>query len=645
MKRNVVRFWLASLLLALTMVPANGARAPVPSSWIVNGPDGIPVDEFIAQVATITGKTMVLDPRVKNQEVTVISDVELDAEGVYELFLTVLKVNGLGAVEANGVVSIVQINNVKSSAGPVTDDNDRPADLLITRVVPVSHVASSELVKMLRPLTPQTGHIAAIDNPNVVILADQAGNVRRILKLIEEIDIVDKDDLVRRPLEYLWVGTMATLLEKIAPDELGSGATGPQRVHIVANERDNSLVLKGKTHAIAEALRLIDKLDVAQTNTNAADVIHLNYADAADVVAILKELVRQGSGEGEPQALIEADESLNAIIVRADPTTTNEVLATISQLDVRREQVLIEAALVEVSVNIRDEQGTEWAAGDTSGSGAPLLSTSLNGIVSGLLTNLGETSADVGIDAAAAVAGFASPTIAFAKLKPGGLSIGAIVSALSNNTRANLLSTPSILTLDNEEAKNLSGQQIPFRTGSFTTTTDGASNPFQTINRENVGVELKVTPHIHENNSIRMSIYLEVGNVVETAETSGIGVGNSGFADVVTNKRSLETTILADDQQIILLGGLIQDDNRDVQRKVPLLGSVPILGRAFRYRRETLVKRCLLVFLRPTVIFTGEEAEQMARFRYDGIYRLQGESEGVQRPDLEDVFEPASSED
>ena len=639
MKRSVFRFGLAWLLLAVATVPAAGARAPVPSTWIVNGPEGIPVDEFIAQVASITGKTVVLDPRVKNQEVTVISDVELDAEGVYELFLTVLKVNGLGAVEVDDVISVVQVNNVKSSAGPVTDDDDFPADQLITRVVPVSHVASTELVKMLRPLTPQTGHIAAIDNPNVVILADHVGNVRRILKLIEEIDIVDKDDLVRRPLEHLWVGTLATLLEKIAPDELGSGATGPQRVHIVANERDNSLVLKGKTHAIAEALRLIDKLDVAQTNTNAADVIHLNYADATEVVTILKELVRQGASEGEPQAIIEADESLNAIIVRADPTTTNEVLATVSQLDVRREQVLIEAALVEVSVNVRNESGVEWAAGGGGSSGTPLLSTSLNGIVGDLLTSLGESNSGVGIDAAAAVAGFASPTIAFAKLKPGGLSMGAIVSALSSNTHANLLSTPSILTLDNEEARNLSGQQIPFRTGSFTTTTDGASNPFQTINRENVGVELKVTPHIHENSSIRMSIYLEVGNVVETAETSGIGVGNSGFADVVTNKRSLETTILADDQQVILLGGLIQDDNRDVQRKVPLLGNVPIIGRAFRYRRETLVKRSLLVFLRPTVIFTGEEAQQMARFRYDGIYRLQGGAEGGQRPNLENVFE------
>lgn len=644
MKRSVARSGLAGLLLALMALPAATMLAQPsstarPSAWVVNGPDGIPIDDFIAQVADITGKTVVVDPRIKNQEVTVISTVELDAEGVYELFLTVLKVNGLGAVETDGVVSVIQQNEVKKAAGPVTDDDDRPADMLITRVVPVNYVASSELVKTLRPLTPQTGHIAAIENPNVVIIADQAANVRRLLELIDEIDIFDKDDVVRRPLEYAWVGTIAQLLEAIAPGQVGSGATGPRRVTVVANERDNSLILSGRTHAIAETLRLIDKLDVAETTTNAAEVIHLNYADAADVAAILESIINQEVGEGAPLAIIQADESLNAIVVRADPTTTNQILATVSQLDVRREQVLIEAALVEVSVSVRDEQGVEFAAGDGSSSGVPLLSSSLNGIVANLLRRLGEVAPDVGVDSAAAVAGFESPTIAFAQLKRNGLSIGAIISALSTDTRANLLSTPSILTLDNEEASNVAGQQIPFRTGSFTTTTDGASNPFQTINRENVGVELKVTPHIHENTSIRLAFYLEVGNVVESTEATGIGVGNTGFADVVTAKRTLETTILAEDRQVVLLGGLIQDDNRDVIRRVPLLSNIPVVGRAFRSRRETLIKRCLLVFLRPTVIFSGDEAQQLARYRYDGIYRLQGDSVAGKRPNLEDVFE------
>lgn len=638
MKRPAIPLAIASILLAMTVALVDRAIA-APATWIVNGPDGIPIDDFIAQVATITGKTVVVDPRVKNQQVTIVSNTELDAQGVYELFLTVLKVNGLGVVEADGVVSVVQQNDVKKSAGPVVDNNDQPADMLITRVVPISHAASKELVTQLRPLTPQTGHFAAIENPNAVIIADQAGNVRRILKLIKEIDIADKDDVVRRPLEHAWVGTIASLLAEIAPNELGQSASGPKRVHIVANERDNSLVLKGKPHAIAEALYLIDKLDVAETTTKAAQVIRLNYADATEMATVLDSIANQNVVEGEPAAIIQAAESLNAIIVRADPTTTNEILATISQLDVRREQVLIEAALVEISTTVRDDQGVELAAGDGSGSGVPLLSTSVNGIIGGLLTRLGEMSPEVGIDPAAAVAGFSSPTIAFARLKRSGLSMGAIITALSTDTRANLLSTPSVLTLDNEEANNISGQQIPFRTGSFTTTTDGASNPFQTINRENVGVELKVTPHIHENTSIRMSIYLEVGNVVESAEATGIGVGQTGFADIVTAKRSLETTILAENQQIILLGGLIQDDSRDVFRKVPLLGNIPVLGRAFKSQRKTLVKRCLLIFLRPTVIFTSEEAQQVARYRYDGIYRLQGDPDAALRQNLEDIFE------
>ena len=637
---KLLRTAVAVVGLAFSLA-ANAAAEAV--SWTVNGKN-MPLVEFIDQVAEITGKTVVLDPRLKSQTVTVLSDVNLDAEGVYSLFLTVLKVNGLGAVEVEGVVSVVQLAAVKQAGGPVSGAEDLPADMVVTQVVPVTYAPASEVVKALRTLTPQTAHMAAIDKPNVLIVADHAANMQRILALVAQLDVVDKDEVVRRELEHAWVGTLAAVLQEIAPDQIGGGASGPSRVVLVANERDNSLLLKGKPHVIDEMLRLIDKLDVPDTSTNSAQVIHLNHADAVDVAELLDRLVNQSGGDvSSPGAIIQAYESLNALIVRADPGSMNEVLATISQIDVRRAQVLIEAAVVEISLLKTDTRGVEIAAGDRSGSGVPVLSTTLNGVLGNILENVGADSsaATSGIDPVAIASGFSSPAIAFAKAKADGVFFAALIGALASDTRANLLSTPSVLTLDNEEASNLAGQQIPFRTGSFTTTTDGASNPFQTINRENVGVELTVTPHIHDDLSMRMEVSLEVGNVADSDARGGVGIGNAGFADVVTNTRSLKTTILVDDRQIIMLGGLIQDDYSNVGRRVPLLSDIPGIGRAFRSKRKTQMKRHLLMFLRPTVLLSAEDATATAHRRYDGIYRLRGESDVPLPTNLPDVFESA----
>ena len=608
-----------ALLVAISLVLPASAQAP--TTWTVNG-DEMPLKEFIAQVQAIIGKTIIVDQRSRqsNQVVTVLSNVALDADGVYELFLAVLKVHDLVAVEENGVISIVQNVRAKTEGGTLKR---------VTTVVPLDHVPASEALKVLRPLSPQTGHLAAIEKPNVLILSDYETNLRRLMDVIEHIDVLDRDEIVHRVLEHAWVGAVAAVLEEIAPDELGPNATGPQRVQIVANERNNSVVLRGKPRPIAETLRLIDQLDIPETTTSAAEVFYLNHADATATAELLNNLANAGGETTAPVANIQADESLNALIIRADPATTNQLLSTVSQLDVRRLQVLIEAAIFEVSVNEAESVGVELAAGDGRDGTVPFVSTTMNGIISGLL---GRLESDSTIDVTAAMAGATSPTMAIAKLDPDGVSFGAVINALLSDTRANLLSNPSVLTLDNEEATVVAGEKIPFRTGSFTTTTDGASNPFQTINRENVGVTLKVTPHIHDEGSVRMELELKAGNVVDAA------VGAGSFADVVTSERELTSTILAQDRQIIPLGGLIQDDYRDVTKRVPLLGDVPVLGRAFRSDTETLTKRYLLMFLKPTILRTAEDAARLARNRYEGIYRLRGTSDASIPEDLDDVF-------
>ena len=619
--RRVARHAVSVVLMAAALLAGS---AVAQSTWVVNGAD-MPMQEFVNQVAEMTGKTIILDPRQQNAKVTVFSNTELDADGVYELFLTVLKVHNLGAVENNGVVEVLQNTTVKQSGSDGVNLDDAAASQLVTRVIPLAHVEASEIVKTIRPLMPQAAHVAAIENPNVLILADFASNISRLTSLIEQTDVVDEDEIVHRELEHAWVGTVAAILEEIAPDQLGRGATGPQAVQIVANERNNSLILKGKLEPIADALRLIDKLDVQETTTGTARVVRLNHGDAVAVAELLRQLVTVTTEEGQAIS-IQADESLNALVVRADPATMKELLAIVAELDVRRAQVLIEAAVVEISIDAQENIGVEAGAVDARGTSVPILTTTLNGIVGAMLARLDNNNE---IDPAAVVGAATSPTLAALKLDRDGISFGAIVNALETDGRANLLSTPSVLTLDNQEARNVAGQKIPFRTGSFTTTTDGASNPFQTINRETVGVELRVTPHIHEDSSIRMAILLKVGNVAPV-------LAGQGFADVVTNERELETTVLAEDRQIILLGGLIKDDDLRSTRRVPLLGDIPLVGRAFRSTSDTSTKRYLLMFLRPTILLSGEAAQSLAGERYEGIYSVDGSADPA---DMNDLFE------
>ena len=337
-----------------------------------------------------------------------------------------------------------------------------------------------------------------------------------------------------------------------------------------------------------------------------------------------------GSEEGGQETSIQADESLNAIVVRADPGTMSEILQTIEKLDVRRAQVLIEAAIVEVTIDDSRDLGVELAAADGSGETVPFISTTLGGVISSLFSDLvGEDGQSVNV--LAGLASVSSPTLAAAKIDDNAISFGGVVTALATHSDANLLSTPSILTLDNQEAHILVGREVPFRTGSFTTTSDGASNPFTTVNREDVGVELTVTPHVHDTSAVRLEVAQQITNVLATP------VGGSAFADVVTSKRTIETTILAEDGQTIVLGGLIQDDINNSESRVPFLGDIPVLGNLFKSRSKTKSKTNLLVFLRPTVIRGPEEASLVTHGKYNAIWEV--EIESTNHESLDDLFE------
>ena len=606
------------LLLSIALWPTQVSMAEnaEPETWQM-ATKGANIQEFVAQVARITGKTFIVDPKLKGQ-VTVISDTPLGKDGVYALFLSVLRLQNYTAVPSGDVIRIQQSATGKQTPGALGRPEAAAPEELMTEVIAVQNTASDELLKLLRPLIPQYGHIGSVTNPNVVIISDHADNILRLKKLIQEIDVADEDEVVMVPLQEAWVGNVAAILEKVAPDQIGSAAKGPTKVQVIANERNNSLVLRGKPRPIAEVMKIIDKLDRPATTTDSTQVVLLSHADAENISKILTSVIGQSSKpdkNSNQDITIAADTTLNAIVVKADPGTMSEILTLLEKLDTPRAQVMIEAAIVEVAIDEGSSLGVEMAAGDQRGNSAPLVSTSLNGVISTLLAGT-ISDGDSNISVIEGLASLSSPTLAGAKIDTQGLSFGAVVNALANNSNANLLSTPSILTLDNQEAKILVGREVPFRTGSFSTTGDGTSNPFTTVNRQDVGIELVVTPHVFENNDVRMEILQKITNVINTP------VGGTAFADVVTSKRTIETTVLAADGQTIVLGGLIQDDINNTNVRVPVLGKIPLLGALFRSTTKERTKTNLLVFLRPTILQSTENSTQLSLDRYQQIWEL-----------------------
>ncbi len=624
-----------ALIVAVLLAPAAFAQDQA-QTWrmTVKGAD---IHEFVAEVAEITGKTFVIDPRLKGS-VTVISDAPMDKEGVYALFLSVLRLHNFTAVTSGDVIRIQQNATGKQSPGVQDELSEVAPEELVTRVIAAQNVDSAELVKILRPLIPQYGQIAAVSQPNVVIISDHADNVLRLKEIIASIDVADEEDVVMVPLKEAWVGSVVAILEKVAPEQLGRNAKGPQRIQLIANERNNSLVLRGKPRPIAEVLKIVEKLDQPATTTDSTQVIPLRHADAVEVATILNGIVTGPTDEEGGATTIQPDESLNAIVVRADPGTMAELLSLISKLDERRAQVLIEAAIVEVTVNDAESLGVEIAAGDARGESVPLATTAgvsaganLTSVLSALLAGIeGTDTSSPDFNIIGGLTAINTPSLAAAKIDADAISFGAVITALATHSDANLLSTPSILTLDNQEAKILVGREVPFRTGSFTTTGDGTSNPFTTVQREDVGVELTVTPHVHDESAVRLDVAQQISNVITTP------VGGDAFADVVTSKRSIETTVLAEDRQTIVLGGLIQDDITENNSKVPLLGDIPLLGNLFRARSETRTKTNLLVFLRPTVLKTNEDARNVTNDKYTDIWEVEITSDS---PALEDLFD------
>ena len=651
-------------LLASAPLIAAVSSSAYAQTWKINLRDA-DLTAFINEVADITGKNFAVDPRVRGN-VTVISNKPLNKNEVYDLFLGVLNVNGVVAIPSGNTVKIVPDSNVKSSGIPYDARKRATGDQIVTRVIWLENTNANDLIPALRPLMPQFANLSAVPGANALIVSDRASNIYQLETIIRNLDGTDQHDIEAITLQSSQAEEMIGLLDSMTATGAAKDLKGA-RVRVIADNRTNRILIKGDTATRKRLRQLIEMLDVpAADRLGGLKVFRLKYASAKNLAEILQGLVtgqavsgsdgkgnstsnsnssmlgnanNSTSSSGSSSSSISAsainlgggssnsnqnnitsftangvsiiaDGSQNALVVKADPQLMREIESAIQQLDIRREQVLIEAAIIEVAGDDTDQLGIQWALGDLS-SGVGLLSfsnvgASLASIAAGYLSS-GSSGA-----AAAIASGSNSgngATFGVGNFSDSRNAYGALIQALKSNTKSNLLSTPSIVTMDNEEAYIVVGQNVPFQTGTVT----NSSTSYNTIERKDVGVTLKVIPHIGEGGTVRLEVEQEVSAVQDKGDAT----------DLVTSKRAIKTMVLAEHGQTVVLGGLISDDTIMSRQGVPGLSSIPYVGGLFRSDSKSNQKRNLLVFIHPTIVGSGEDVRRLSQQRYSQLYSLQ----------------------
>ncbi|QFU75015.1 type II secretion system protein GspD [Halioglobus maricola] len=595
------------------------------------------IQELIKFVAEVTGTTIVVDPAVKGK-VKVVSSKPVSRDELYDLFLSILEVHGYTAVRSGGVVRVIPSKDARSSPVSIADESRRPADEYVTQVIRLDNISAAKLIPVLRPLVPQQAHMAAYAPSNAIIISDVSANIDRIRGIIERMDnsAVQQTDIIQ--LRYAVAEDVVSMIDQLSKSEAKQSGGAEPEMLLVADSRTNSVLVTGDELERARAAQLIRHLDTPLEQSGNVKVVYLEYAQATEIAEVLTRVMQNidklDEGEGKRRAsgntsTIEADEGTNALIITADADEMAALEAVIHRLDIRRAQVLVEAIIVEMTASDAQELGLQWLfANDGGFYGSNINSQSTAERLAGAITP-----PDDGDDGDSGDGSFSSQDLAGALAGIPGMSLGwgsvdddltmtVVLNALKTAGNANILSTPSLLTLDNQEAYITVGQNVPFITGSYTNTgsNSGSTNPFQTIERENVGITLSVTPRINEGNSVVLDIEQEVSNVIVGASAI------SDAADLITSERKIQTTVLANDNQIVVLGGLIEDSAQDGQQKVPILGDIPFLGRLFRSDAVEVDKTNLLIFIRPTIIrddaqMDGATAEKYRYIRDQQLLR------------------------
>jgi general secretion pathway protein D len=649
------------LSLSIFCAGAAGAAKAPPKGWITLNFVNADINSVIQAMSEMTGRTFVVDPRVKGT-LRITSPRPVSPSVAYDIVLSALRMQGYAAIQSDGVVRIVPEADAKFHATAATGKSrgKRAGGEMVTRVFSLRHESAPQLQAALRSLVGPNGTFSADASSNTLIVTDYADNLASLEQVIASLDVPSVDEPVLIPLRYVSAKELAALVTRVfAPMPGQAPGGGVDLLQIAVDDRSNSLIVRGRDRSlVGKVQNLAATLDVPTPVAGNVHVIYLKNAQAVEVAKTLRNILATDTGSAtqttaaQPATaqaatatatatasqdlgpgMVQADAGSNALIITAPEAVFANLKAVVEKLDVRRAQVLIEALIVEVSADKAAEFGIQWI-----GAGTVSSDNTLGGLFgnSTPATNIGVLAAAASSGTTAGLLGIASGmTVGFLK----GESFGVLARALETEAGGNILSTPSLLTLDNEEAKISVGSNVAFATGSFTTPTSasaGISDPFTTYERKDVGLTLKVKPQISEGGTVRMVISQEVSQLRPAPGTDPTLAS--------TDKRSIDSTVLVDDGQVVVLGGLIQDQMTDGEDSVPFLGDLPFVGQLFRYSNRTRTKTNLMVFLRPMIVRTAADAAAVTSPRYDYILGQEKSLAPGSKFMLPDVSTPLISE-
>ena len=574
------------ILLLLLPLSANGVTLNLKNAELLT---------FIETVSQATEKNFIIDPQVQGK-VNVISSTEIDNDELYHLFLSVLRVHGYIAVEGDDFTKILPQSNLKENSSFISSTSN---DVIVTTTIAIANVPANQLVPVLRPIISQYGLLAAYTPSNSIVVTDTQANIARLNKVIEELDKEIDEDYEVILLNNTSAVEVAKVIKSLFPENQAK-----MPLTLAVDNLNNQIIIGGAPAKRLKVRFLVKELDKMQNKEGETSVIYLRYANASEILPILQNIGTQAKtdkGDDLKESdnfTIQADESTNAIIITAPIATTNNIKNVIRLLDIRKAQVLIEAIIVEISSNDANELGIQWLSKAGNGLGV----INFNGAIPALLA---ASTGDASNLASAINQGASFAAGSFDSTTNNGF--GGILNALAGSGKANILSTPSIVTLDNEEAMIMVGQEVPFITN--TEIKSVGSNPFQNFERKDVGLTLIVKPQINEGDTIKLSIEQEISNILP----------GSNASDLVTSKRKIKTSVMVSNNKILVLGGLMDDTVIDSESKIPFLGDLPVLGDAFTYKTKKTEKRNLLIFIRPTILTDQSTADSISSQKYKYI--------------------------
>jgi len=558
-------------------------------------------------VMDVTGRNVIIDPRI-NARVTLFSNTPVSPAGFYELYLAALQVHGYAAVENGNTVRIIP----DATARQVPSDDSDVLDAFVTRTIRVDNVGSAQLVPILRPLIAQIAHFAAHPESNMLVISDRSGNVERIVEIIRRMDVAGRNDVEVIRLENASAGDVVATMQSLATN--AAAGQGAPTASFIADPRTNSILLSGTEPARLRYRAVIVHLDTPIEDGTATEVRYLQYSDAEELATKLAQQFggtaateTEAGSIGSDGVTIWSDIATNALVINAPPKVKQDIMGIIDQIDIPRDQVLVEAIIVELSETKEAELGITWVA-EGSGSNQPIGLTDF-GNPAGIINLAG------GAEAIGSLAG-RGLTAGIGRISDGGTSWAVLLNALRGDSNNNIVSTPRLVAIDNEEAEIKVGSEVPFLTGQFTNTgaAAGSVNPFQTISREEVGTSLRITPQINDGAGMILTI---------EQETSSVETAPSAAVDLITNSRSISTAVYVEDGQILVLGGMTDDELRESEQRVPGIGRVPGLGWLFKNRSTNRVRRNLYVFIRPTILRDANDAGTLTRAGYERMRELQ----------------------